>query len=97
MCVTGGVEIPDHLINHDLDYLNDYRIEKELVKHLVLLLALHHDKLKEKFFELYNIKEQVNVGCLDKMEDDCILRITTEINEFLGIKPFKLTTIPSEV
>ena len=93
MCVTGGVDIPDNLLNKDIHYLEECPpTDNEYQKHLILLLALHFGKLKEKFFELYSF-DKVNFECILKMEDDCIQRIILEVNEILEIKPLKVQNV----
>lgn len=92
MCiVTGGHEIPDGMINHNFDYLNGLSIKNELQKHLICLLILHPEELKKQFFELYCF-DKVNVDCIKIMDDECVKRIITEIDEILGIQLVLTTT-----
>ena len=92
--VSGGVGIPEHLIDRSLEQLGP--LKTELGRHLALLLALH-PKLKEKFFELYTLNGIVYTEAIDKLDEVLQRQIIGEINEVLNIKPFKLTTIYGEV
>ena len=40
MCVAGGPELPEHLINHDMIEFTNYP-EDELSIHILRLIALH--------------------------------------------------------
>jgi len=98
--VSGGVSVPEYLINHNLDCLDqsgEFLALGEQGKHISLLLALHKDKLNKNFFELYNYQGQVNVKSIGLLDEKIGSGIINEINEILGIKPFKLTTIRGEV
>ena len=94
--VCGGVKIPDHLIDKNLN-LEPFQVLKSSAQHIALLLTFHPHKLKEKFFELYGMDGQVNVQVLQLLDEKICAGILAEMNEVLEIKPFKLTTIPSEV
>ena len=92
--VTGGIDIPERLIDVNLQQFKS--LKTELGRHLALLLALH-PKLKEKFFELYTLNGIVYTEAIDKLDEVLQRQIIGEINEVLNIKPFKLTTIYGEV
>jgi hypothetical protein len=67
-----------------LNYLKKYPIpESPLERHLILLLAAYPEKLKEKFFELYDFDNEVNVLCISRMDDKFRKQIILEINEIL--------------
>ena len=86
--VSGGVEIPTHMLMKTLDLspLIVSRTREE--QHLALLLALHPEKLKKKFFELYNFLGNPDLGAIARMDEELRERILVEINEVLEIKPF---------
>jgi hypothetical protein len=93
--VCGGVDIPASMLREILALEPFQVLKSEKERHLGLLLALHPEKLKEKFFELYDTQGQVDIFAITKMDEECREIIILEINEILGVKPFKRLTIPT--
>jgi len=76
--VTGGVALADGDLRDDLDSLGDLKVQSDLDRHIVRLLALHKD-LRVRFRD----------GDLTRLDDDTKQALLQDINNLLGIKPLR--------
>jgi len=76
--VTGGVDLADDYIRDDVDALRDVKVNSDLDRHIVQLLSLHK-QLRVRF-------RNQDLASLD---DSTKRDLLTDMNDLLGIKPFK--------
>ena len=78
--VTGGVDLADDYVRDDIDALRDVKVSSDLDRHIVQLLSLHK-KLRVRF-------RNQDLASLDDATKRDLL---TDMNDLLGIKPFKIS------
>jgi hypothetical protein len=76
--VTGGVDLADAYLRDDVDGLRDLKVDSDLDKHIVRLLALHK-KLRVRF-------RNQDLTRLDVMTKQALLQ---DMNDLLGIKSLR--------
>ena len=76
--VTGGVDLADDYLRDDLDSLRDLRVQSDLDRHIVRLLALHK-QLRVRF-------RNQDLARLDDATKQALLQ---DMNDLLGIKPLR--------
>ena len=76
--VTGGVDLADDYLRDDLDSLRDLKVQSDLDRHIVRLLALHKD-VRVKFRN----QDLTQLSDADKQD------LLHDMNDLLGIKPLK--------
>ena len=76
--VTGGADLADDYLRDDLDMLRDIKVQSDLDRHIVRLLALHK-KLRVRF-------RNQDLACLDDTTKQALLE---DMNDLLGIKPLQ--------
>lgn len=76
--VTGGVDLADDYLRDDLDSLRNVKVQSDLDRHILQLLALHKDvRVKFRNQDLARMSDA----------DKCLL--LQDINDLLGIKPLR--------
>ena len=76
--VTGGVDLADDYLRDDLNSLRDLKVQSDLDRHIVRLLALHK-QLRVRF-------RNQNLTRLDDATKQALLH---DMNDLLGIKPLR--------
>jgi len=76
--VTGGVDLADDYLRDDMDSLRDLKVDSDLDRHIVRLLALH----KQLRFRFRNQD-------LTRLDDDTKQALLQDMNDLLGIKALR--------
>jgi hypothetical protein len=76
--VTGGVDLADDYLRDDLDSLRDLKVQSELDRHIVRLLALHK-----------NVRVKFRNQDLTQLSDADKQALLHDMNDLLGIKPLR--------
>jgi hypothetical protein len=78
--VTGGVDLADDYLRDDVDALRDLKVQSDLDRHIVRLLALHR-QLRVRF----------RCQDLTRLDDATKQALLQDMNDLLGIKPLRTT------
>ena len=73
--VTGGVDLADDYLRDDLDSLRDLKVQSDLDRHIVRLLALHKD-----------VRVRFRNRDLTQLDDATKQALLQDMNDLLGIK-----------
>ena len=73
--VTGGVDLADDYLRDDLDSLRDVKVQSDLDRHIVRLLALHKD-----------VRVRFRNQDLTHLDDATKQALLQDMNDLLGIK-----------
>jgi len=76
--VTGGVDLADDYLRDDVDALRDLKVQSDLDRHIVRLLALHR-QLRVRFRN----------RDLTRLDDATKQALLQDMNDLLGIKPLR--------
>ncbi len=76
--VTGGVDLADDYLRDDLNSLRDLKVQSDLDRHIVRLLALHKD-----------VRVKFRNQDLTQLSDADKQALLHDMNDLLGIKPLK--------
>jgi hypothetical protein len=76
--VTGGVDLADDYLRADLDSLRDVKVQSDLDRHIVRLLALHKD-----------LRIRFRNQDLTRLDDGTKQALLQDMNDLLGIKPLR--------
>lgn len=76
--VTGGVDLADDYLRDDVDALRDLKVQSDLDRHIVRLLALHK-----------NVRVKFRNQDLTRLSDADKHALLHDINDLLGIKPLR--------
>ncbi|HUG69947.1 MAG TPA: hypothetical protein VMM76_19505 [Pirellulaceae bacterium] len=79
--VTGGVDLADDYLRDDVDSLRDLKVQSDLDRHIVRLLALHK-----------NVRVKFRNQDLTRLSDADKQALLNDINDLLGIKPLRTAT-----
>lgn len=76
--VTGGADLADDYLRDDLDSLSDLKVQSDLDRHIVRLLALHKD-----------LRVGFRNRDLTRLDDATKHDLLQDMNDLLGIKPLR--------
>lgn len=76
--VTGGADLADDYLRDDLDSLSDLKVQSDLDRHIVRLLALHKD-----------LRVRFRNRDLTRLDDATKHDLLQDMNDLLGIKPLR--------
>ena len=76
--VTGGVDLADDYLRDDVDALRDLKVQSDLDRHIVRLLALHK-----------NVRVKFRNQDLTRLSDADKRALLQDMNDLLGIKPLR--------
>jgi hypothetical protein len=74
--VTGGADLADDYLRNDLDSLRDLKVQSDLDRHIVRLLALHKD-----------LRVRFRSQDLTRLDEATKLALLKDMNDLLGIQP----------
>ena len=76
--VTGGVDLADDYLRDDVDALRDLKVQSDLDRHIVRLLALHK-----------NVRVKFRNQDLTRLSDADKRALLQDMKDLLGIKPLR--------